>query len=125
MLSQYCEECLKFTEGVCKGKEGSIIITTCFGHVIGRLQSFLKFCKRYQFDVKLWPLDKREIERDDTFGKVETTIKQSAKQSAKIIKQSRRVAKQERITIAENIAVAAEVDTGEQLSSADFDDLLI
>ena len=50
MISAYCKECVKYTQGKCGGK--GTIMGTRWG-VAQAPKSGLKFCKLFEFDVQL------------------------------------------------------------------------
>lgn len=130
MVSQYCTECLKFRNQHCKGKEGGKKTVEFFGCKTVVNLSFTKFCKDYEFDKKLMPkpvavirihADSESIDADSTID-FETSPN---KGKAKTVKRERVAAKRKRVEEAINVSIADEVDAGENLNSADFDDLLV
>lgn len=56
IVSKYCEECLRFRQKECEGKSASQKSILYFGgrRTGRRLKAGLNFCKRYEFDVRLY-----------------------------------------------------------------------
>lgn len=101
-ISKYCEECLKFRQGDCKGKSYSQKNMILWGRRVGkRFRAGLNFCRRYEFDERLY-------EFADGSGKVET-IKVVRKRQAKKNKETA------------NQKAFDDFDLAASLSSADFE----
>ena len=105
MISRFCEECIKFRQKECEGKNQSQQIETFWGQEQIENLSGLNFCKDYEFDVRLY-------EFPDGSGKVET-IKDAIKRGTK-----KRKAK-------EAEEAFGNFEIGASLSSADFENLFI
>ena len=62
-VSVYCEECLKFKQKTCKGKNESKKAVTYFGTKIKKIcMSGLNFCKLYEFDYRLYTFGDGSVE---------------------------------------------------------------
>lgn len=105
-VSRFCEECLKFRQKQCEGKDPHPKNATFFGSPILSKQklSGLDFCKLYEFDVRLYKFA-------DGSGQAETIHTVRKRQAKKV----EAVSKQE---------YCDDVDFGASLNLEDFAGLI-
>ena len=106
MISPYCQECCKFTQKQCLGKEASQKSFTYWGLIIKQHKSGLSFCHDYEFDDQFY------VFSDGKNGDPETIVQAIKRGKQKQAKESSQ----------EN---SSDFDTGTKLSSADFADLMV
>lgn len=71
MVSKYCQECLKFIQGDCKGKPKPKHPLTYWGQVIkNTANSGLNFCEQFEFDGRLYTYPKNCDEKIETFKEI-------------------------------------------------------
>lgn len=97
-LNQYCQECLKFTQSNCEGKDSAKI--TRWGRQLAS-PSGLKFCSRYELDGELCGGSNEQVE---TFKDIRNRQQKKTEQDS-------------------NQEIADDVNFGESLSSSDFEGL--
>ena len=111
--SKFCKECVEFTYGNCEGKNSSQERATFFGTHVAKIQpSGLNFCKRYEFDVRLYAF----ADGSGNAGTIKEIRKRQIKRDIQMVEEKIEVERQEAFD---------DVDLAESLSSADFGDLLI
>ena len=147
-ISRYCEECVRFAKKECEGKDAtsSSVRVTSEGTIIDdsdqKPRHGLNFCKHYEFNPIFLPKIKRQSSISDHQPKSTDTAspekskresdkarrqraKKKSKQAlddARFRGQKKQEADTKKRTDKHTVLVAS---VGEQLSSSDFDDLLI